>query len=74
MYTVEFDHDEVIITILDDSGSLPDLIINSYEDGVYITQMDEDGDYDDILNITPEMWQELILAINSSEGAYVIKR
>ena len=25
MYTVEFDHDEVIITILDDSGSLPDL-------------------------------------------------
>ena len=74
MYTVEFDHDEVIITILDDSGSLPDLRIHSFEARVYITQMDEDGDYDDILSITPEIWQGLILAISSSEGASVIKR
>ena len=42
MYTVEFDHDEVTITIIDDSGIHEDVIINSFDDIVFIRQWDED--------------------------------
>ena len=74
MYTVEMEHDDITITILDDTGSVPDLVVSTYEDAVYITQVDENGHVEDLLSITPEMWEELILAIDSPEGSYIVQR
>ena len=39
MYSVEMEHDEITITIMDDHGNYSDLIINSFDDIVYIRQL-----------------------------------
>ena len=70
MYTVEFDHDEICITVMDDFGTHGDLIVNSFDDLVYIRQYDPETDTDFIIEISPEMWEELISAIHSKEGFF----
>jgi hypothetical protein len=70
MFTVEFDHDEVCITIMDDTGVHGDLKIHSFDDIVYITQDDPEMDVDHILEINPAMWEELMTAIQSPEGFF----
>jgi len=74
MYTVEMDHDEICITVLDDVGFNDDLRIIIYDDIVFITQHDPENDQDSIIQISPDMWDELISAINSPEGAFRIKK
>ena len=74
MYTVEFDHDEVCITVMDDTGMHGDIKVRAYEDAVYITQDDEELDVEFVLEMNPQMWDELISAIHSPEGCYRIKR
>lgn len=74
MYTVEFDMDEVAITILDDTGNHGDLKVLAYDDLVYICQEDEESDIPNILEINPQMWEELINAIHSPEGSFVTVR
>jgi hypothetical protein len=72
MYTVEIDHDEIEITILDDSGNYDDVKIHIFDDIVYIRQIDEDNKIDAI-QMSPEMWDEIVASLNSSEGAYRLK-
>lgn len=70
MYTVEFDHDEVCITIMDDSGNHTDLVINSFDDIVYLRQWEEETDTMQVIDLSPEMWEELMLSFNSAEGFF----
>lgn len=70
MYTVEMDHDEIEITVLDDAGFNDDLRIIIYDDIVFIAQHDPENNHDNIIQISPEMWDELVSAINSPEGAF----
>lgn len=70
MFSVEFDHDEIRITVMDDNGHHGDLIVNSFDDLVYIRQWDPETDTDHILEVSPEMWEELITAIHSHEGVF----
>ena len=70
MFSVEFDHDEICITVMDDHGHHGDLIVNSFDDLVYIRQYDTETDTDHILEVSPEMWEELITAIHSHEGVF----
>lgn len=71
MYTVEFDHDEVCITILDDTGTYEDVVINSFDDIVYIRQEDEDTGRWHTISMSPQQWEELIASIHSKEGAFI---
>ena len=73
MYTVEFDQDDIEITILDDSNNYEDLKIDAFTDIVYIRQWNEELDKFNIIAISPEMWEELIAAIQSPEGAFVTR-
>ncbi len=70
MYTVEFDHDEICITVMDDTGTHGDVKVRSYDDIVYITQDDEELDVEFVLEMNPKMWEELITAIHSPEGFF----
>lgn len=70
MYTVEIDHDEICITVLDDTGQHGDLKVYAYDDLVYITQDDPELECEHILEISPEMWEDLINAISSPEGVF----
>lgn len=71
MYTVEIDHDEIAVTILDDKGIRGDISFFFYEDVVYIRQYDEKKDKYDVILFSPEMWEEFIAAYNSPEGAFI---
>jgi len=73
MYTVEFDQDDIEITILDDSNNYEDLKIDAFTDIVYIRQWNEELDRFTVIAISPEMWEELISAIQSPEGAFVTR-
>jgi hypothetical protein len=70
MYTVEFDHDEICITVMDDTGVHGDIKVRAYDDIVYITQDDEELDVEFVLEMNPAMWEELIAAIQSPEGFF----
>ena len=74
MFSVEFDHDEVCITVMDDTGVHGDLKIHAFDDIVYLTQYDADLDVDHILEINPDQWEELIAAIHSPEGFFMRER
>ena len=74
MYSVEFDWDEVCITVMDDTGVHGDLKIYAFDDLVYITQDDPELDMQHILEINPDMWEELISAIHSPEGFFMRTR
>jgi len=68
MFTVEMDHDEIEITILDDCGNNEDVKVHLFDDIVYIRQV-----YDnkvEAIQMSPDMWDELVAAINSPEGAF----
>jgi hypothetical protein len=71
MFTIEMDHDEITITLLDDSGNYADVIINSFDDIVYIRQFEEEDDAPQAIALSPKMWEELIAAIHSPEGAFL---
>jgi hypothetical protein len=74
LYTVEFDHDELCITIMDDTGEYGDLKIHSFDDVVFLCQDDPELDTQQILEVNPEMWEELIAAIHSPEGFFMRTR
>jgi len=74
MFSVEFDHDEVLITIVDDTNDCEDVIVNSFDDIVYIRQWDEDINRMQSIAMTPKMWEELMTSIHSSEGVYISNR
>jgi len=73
MFTVEFDHDDVEIVIVDDEGNYEDLKIDSFDDIVYIRQWNEDLNRFSSIAISSRMWDELISAISNPEGAFVIR-
>ena len=74
MFSVEFDHDEICITVMDDTGVHGDLKIHAFDDIVYLTQYDPEIDIDNVLEINPDQWEELIAAIHSPEGFFMKTR
>ena len=68
MYSVEMEHDEITITIMDDRGNYSDLIINSFDDIVYIRQFEDDKKIPHAIAISPQQWEELIASFQSHEG------
>tara|TARA_R100000951_G_C2608103_1_gene170308 strand:- start:405 stop:638 length:234 start_codon:yes stop_codon:yes gene_type:complete len=76
MFTVEMDHDEIEITVLDDRDGFEDVKVFSYDDIVYIRQFNEQYNKWDLIQMTPEMYVELMTAYHKPSGAYLthIKR
>jgi len=71
MYTVEMDLDEMEITVLDDGGRYEDVKVFSYDDVVYIRQFNDTKNKWDLIQMSPEMYAELMEAWKSPEGAFV---
>lgn len=73
MYTVEYEHDTIEIVILDDKGYEDDLRIEVEDTGVYISQWNSVLNEESSLRISNKQWMELIAAINSPEGAFILE-
>lgn len=74
MFTVEFDHDEVCITLVDDFNNHEDVIVNSFDDIVFIRQWNPITNKFTTISMGPAQWEDFIASINSKEGAFVFVR
>jgi len=72
MFTIEFDMDETLITIMDNTGELEDVGALLYEDYCHIRQWNEKTQRYDVITMKPEMYLKLMKAFNLEEGAYDI--
>ena len=73
MYTVEDEHETIEIVILDDKGYEDDLRIEVEDTGVYISQWNSILNEETNIRISNKQWMELIAAINSPEGAFILE-
>ena len=73
MYTVEYEHETIEIVILDDKGYEDDLRIEVEDTGVYISQWNSILNEETNVRISNKQWMELIAAINSPEGAFILE-
>lgn len=74
MFTIEMDHDEVLITVLDDSGNYEDVQFIIYDDIIYIRQWNEELSQFETIAISPEMFDEFRKALDLPEGSYRLKK
>jgi hypothetical protein len=74
MITVEFDLDETLITIMDDTGRHEDVAAILYDDYCYIRQYNPKADNYDVITMTPEMYFKLMKAFNLPEGAFLLEK
>jgi len=70
MFTVEFDYEDIEITIMDNYGLYEDIKINAFEEVVFIRQWNEELERHNAIVISPEMWEDLIAAMNKPEGVF----
>ena len=74
MITIEFDQDETLITIMDETGELEDVSALLYEDYCHIRQWDEERQRFDVVTLKPEMYYKLMKAFSLPEGAYLLEK
>lgn len=70
MITVEFDMDETLITVMDNTGELDDVQALLYDDYCHLRQWNEKTKHFDVITFSPIMYLKLMKAFNLSEGAY----
>tara|TARA_R110000868_G_scaffold173105_1_gene409144 strand:- start:577 stop:810 length:234 start_codon:yes stop_codon:yes gene_type:complete len=73
MFTIEFDEDETLITILDQADELEDVSILMYDDYCHIRQWNEKEQMFDVVTLSAEMYLELMKAWKLPEGAYYLE-
>ena len=71
MFTVEEEFDETIVTVLDATGQFQDVKMYFTEESVLIMQtVNDDDPHVSIIEMSDRQWEKLILAYNSTNGAY----
>ena len=73
MITIEFDMDETLVTVMDDTGELEDVSALLYDDYCHFRQWNEKNQGFDVITLTPEMYLKLMKAWTLPEGAYTLK-
>jgi len=74
MYTVEIDSDSATITSMDDTGQMPDVKVEFFDDvDVQIKQYDEVLDTYQVISMKPKQWLQITTGMHSPEGVYKIE-
>ena len=75
MYTVEFESDSTVITVLCEKDDQEDVEVIIDEDNtVFIRQFQEYKNEYDIIAMTYNQLQDIVYAISSPEGMFTLKR
>jgi hypothetical protein len=74
LFTIEFDQDETLITVIDVTGELEDVSALLYDDYCHIRQWNEQKQMFNIITLTPEMYWKLMKAWKLPEGTYVLDK
>lgn len=72
MFTNEFEFNETVTTILDETAQFADVQLVISDNLVSIKQVNED-DAVDLVLLTPKMFKDLLEAMNLPEGFYKTK-
>mgnify|MGYP001060112812 CR=1 FL=1 len=70
MFSNEMEWDKTIITIMDDTGTEEDVVIEIGDDHVDIRQFNEILEKYDLITMTPKMLYEMLEAFNRPEGLF----
>ncbi len=70
MITIEFDMDETLITIMDNTGECEDVSVLIYDDYVHIRQYNNKINRFDVITMKPEMYLKIMKAWQLPEGTY----
>ena len=73
MITTEFESDRDVVVILDEECITQDLRVIFAEEGVYLSQYDDD-DREDLIFITHSMFKDFLSALDLPEGVYISER
>jgi hypothetical protein len=73
MFQNEFDFDETITTILDDTGVQEDVQVIMDDNEVFIRQWNENIQRYDLIVMSHKMFLELQEALNQTEGLYMLE-
>jgi len=73
LFTNEFEFDETITTVMDDSGQYEDVQIFIDDNEVYIRQWNEHSQRHELIGMTHDMFKEFMTALNCSDGTYIIR-
>lgn len=74
MFTVEFESDASVITVMDETAKYDDVeIIISDSSEVFIRQFDNDANTYDMIVLTFKQLIDIFAAINSPEGMFKIE-
>lgn len=68
------DHDETLVTILDENNNYDDVQFVIFDDIVYICQWNEMLDVFETISLSPEMFDEFRKALDLPEGSYYSKK
>ena len=71
MFTVETEFDLTKVTVMDETGGVDDLIVRYAEEGIYLSQWDEHERRDKTIYLTNKMFNDMILAFNSTDGTFI---
>jgi hypothetical protein len=75
MFTVEMDTDNgesATVTTLDGSGKYDDVKLVMFDDVVFLSQHD-DHDMMHSLILSPQQWNDLLVSMQTTEGAYILQ-
>lgn len=76
MFTIEHEFDATVITIIDE-GDAPlheDIVIESHDDGVSVSQVDSDTDEVQFVHFSMRQLHELGAALDLPEGIYRLRQ
>lgn len=71
MITNEFEFDETVTTVMDETGEHEDVQLFIADDTVYIRQFSENDDkVADLIIMTPKMFKDMLTALELPEGFF----
>lgn len=73
LFTNEFEFDETITTVMDDTGLYEDVQIFIDDNEVYIRQWNEIQGRHELIAMTHDMFKEFVTALNCSDGTYIMR-
>lgn len=71
MFTIETDYDLTKVTVMDQSNQVDDFILRFADEGIYLSQWDEHERRDKTIYLTNKMFNDMILAFNSTDGTFI---
>ena len=73
MFTNEFNPEESVTTVLDETATFADVELIIGDDGVYIRQFSKDDGTADLIMLSHKMFRDMLQAMNHTEGFFITK-